>query len=611
MDGIKWLSDNPIMYSSEDLLNFDDAAVILEKFIFKCDTPFSIGINGYWGSGKTSFMHLIKEKIETKYSSQILRTSWFDTWNYTNEEEIWKILMISLINDLDPEHKNEIDKKKLILSVLNLGLIAVQAYVSNGANLYQEKSDIISNLEGIFKSKRSREESIIQNKIKSTNSFRSDFEKFVCKCLGENGKYVIFIDDLDRINPEKSMDVMESIKIFLSCEKCVFIIGCDYDYLNECFGIKYRGMKFCGEDYLEKIVQITFNVPSLNMYNFNVFLNSCLKSFFSTKEEIKEASDLINICLDKNPRKIKRLINLFSVVYALNERGLDNCLLLKLLCFMERWPEYHKKFLNDLHNGIYTYKKYEQWALPIERLQDIKEYFGVDDNYDDESHMPYDANYRPTSYEEEYKEYVSEHKAKEARKRIIEEEVNEELKSGIKISEEIILKKFLCIRPHFPDRIDKMEPYISLVGSIDLINVKTREENSINSLPSSEKITQRVEELIKLFNEQKVDGKYFNVEGEITLPNKRNIQNPRSSFGHFIIEGWKYILLNEKLDDKTQLWFINGNKEPEKILWIISPWAFTQYVIKNTKKSGDIYLTNYYLLESLLKELKNDKDEII
>jgi hypothetical protein len=601
MDDIKWLSDSPIIFSEGDLLNFDNAAGILEKMISECDTPFSIGINGYWGSGKTSFMRLIKEKIDTKYSSNIIRTSWFDTWNYTNEEEIWKILMISLIDDLDPENKNEIDVKKLIFSVLNLGLIASKAYISNGTSLYDDKSGFLSSLEGIMKSKKNREESIIRNKIKSIKSFRSNLEELVDKCLEENGKYVIFIDDLDRISPEKSMDVIESIKIFLSCEKCVFIIGCDYNYLNECFETKYEGMKFCGKDYMEKIVQITFNVPTLNVHNFNFFLNSYLKSLFFTKEDIQTASYLIGKSLGKNPRKVKRLINLYSVVHSLNDKGLDNCLLLKLLCFMERWPEYHKKFLEDFHEGIYTYKKYERWALPLESFEEFVGYDPSDD---------FDDSYiEPSSIEYEYDEYASEKKS-------IDSEVDEELKSGVKNSEEKMLKNFLSTPPLLPSRIDKFAPYISLVGSIDLASVKTREEDAINTLPSVKNIDERVHELIELFDGQKVVGEYFNFEGQIFLPNKEKIQKSdkgktqrsRRLSEDFTIEGWKYVILKQKLDDKQHLDYINKyKKDPSDFLWIISPWTFPKSVREYTKTRRDIYLTSYYSLESLLEELKKDK----
>jgi hypothetical protein len=609
MDDVRWLSDNPIASSDLDLLDFDNAAVTLEKMIKECDTPFSIGINGYWGSGKTSFMHLIKEKIDQKSPSNNILTSWFDTWTYTNEEEIWKILMISLIDDLDPENKNEIDVNELISSVLNLGLIASKAYVSNGVTLYSDKSEILKSLKGIMKSKKNREESIIQNKIKSTKSFRSNFENLVNKSLDENGKYVIFIDDLDRISPEKSIDVIESIKIFLSCKKCVFVIGCDYNYLNECFEKKYKGMKFCGKDYMEKIVQITFNVPTLNMHNFNVFLNSYLKPFFFTKEDVQTASQLIGKSLGKNPRKVKRLINLYSIIDSLNGRGLDNCLLLKLLCFMERWPEYHTKFLEDFHDGIYTYKKYEQWALPLERLQDFNEYIGnypPDDYPDDEL-----QEYQPPDMREEYDEYVHDHEEYVKSKNKIDIEVNEEINSGIKNSEEMILKNFLSTPPLFPSVIEKMAPYISLVGSIDLATVKTREENSISNIPSIKDINKRVSELIDIFDGQKVNGEYFNVDWAVFLPKKGDVEKVGLSNKKLEIKGWKYVILQEKLDDKQQIDFMIKHKiDSNVLLWVVSPWMFPKSVKEYAKEKGNIYLTSYFSLDSLCDEIKTIKQRI-
>ncbi len=590
MDSVKWLSDDPIKSHKEDLLNFDKASVVLEKMIVDCDTPFSIGINGDWGSGKTSFMRLIKEKIDKKSYSNI-KTSWFDTWNYTNEKEIWKMLMISLIDDLDPDNKSIVDTDKLITSVLSLGIIASTAYVTSGSSLYGDRFNVVSSLRDLFNAKKNRDESIIRDKVKSIKSFRSDFERLVDSSLDGNGKYIIFIDDLDRISPEKAMDVIESIKIFLSCKKCVFIIGCDYNYLDACFESKYEDIGFCGKDYIEKIVQITFDVPALNVHNFNLFLSYYLNPFFVTKEDFQAVSYLISKSLGKNPRKIKRLINLYSIVHHLNYNGLDNCLLLKLLCFMERWPEFHNRFLEDFHDGLYTYKKYEKWALPLESFEQFIDY-DYDPCWDfDES------NISPPDEEEAYNEYVKD-------KKKIDEEINKELESGIKNPEDQLLKIFLSSPPLLPHSIKKLAPYLSLVGSIDLTTVKTEEEHAINNLPSVWDIDKVVDELIGLFNGQSVNGEYFNIEGKVTLPEKIKIQK-RPVGGSFNIEGWKCTTLEHKWDDKRYFRLIDKfETNSYDILWAISPWVFPKSVRDYAKNKENIYLTSYYSLQDLLKELK-------
>jgi predicted KAP-like P-loop ATPase len=50
--------DQPHKDISNDLLNIFPHAESLSIFIKECDTPITIGIQGEWGSGKTSLMHL-------------------------------------------------------------------------------------------------------------------------------------------------------------------------------------------------------------------------------------------------------------------------------------------------------------------------------------------------------------------------------------------------------------------------------------------------------------------------------------------------------------------------------------------------------------------------
>ena len=51
----------------------------LEEFIKKCPAPLSIALQGEWGTGKTSFIKIIQNDIETKD----IVTVYFNTWQYS------------------------------------------------------------------------------------------------------------------------------------------------------------------------------------------------------------------------------------------------------------------------------------------------------------------------------------------------------------------------------------------------------------------------------------------------------------------------------------------------------------------------------------------------
>ena len=58
--------DEPVNYLKEenDKLGINDYAKALTNFIENTETPMTIGIQGEWGSGKTSLMNLLWKELE-------------------------------------------------------------------------------------------------------------------------------------------------------------------------------------------------------------------------------------------------------------------------------------------------------------------------------------------------------------------------------------------------------------------------------------------------------------------------------------------------------------------------------------------------------------------
>lgn len=434
-----------------------------------------------------------------------------------------------------------------------------------------------------------------------------EFEKLIEKSVGENGRYIIFIDDLDRVKPNKTIDIIEAIKTFLDCKKCVFIIGCDYNYLNACIRKKYGDLTFNPRDYIEKIVQVTFQVSALNEHLLNIYLSKNITPFIKTRDDFDIASNLIHKSLGRNPRKIKRLTNSYSIVHNLNDNGLDNCLLLKLICFMQRWPDIYKEALANFNDGNYSFKEYQDWALP---MKSFHEFTGYDPSWEyDEYEDGFKVNYiEPPSESQHYEEYKN---RVNKIKTVISEEFDGTNKNNPEANR---LKVFLQAPPLFPDELTEFAPYVSLVQSIDLGAVRSIEIEVLNAIPSFKDTYYLFVKVEQLFDGQEVDGKYFESEYKVVLPKKGSIENlsryrsknqMRGSLGN-----WFYIILDSKGDDATILSTIE-NIEDFKIkkynaLWIISPWGFSKHIRTIATEKPNIYLSSYSSLLDLYWFLLKD-----
>ena len=94
-------SDRPIGWDDPDPLGFQPIAKGLSSFLRNKNTipPLTIGINGPWGTGKSSLMNLLREDLQ-QYGCNAV---WFNAWHHQKEEHLLAALLEAIRKQVVPK----------------------------------------------------------------------------------------------------------------------------------------------------------------------------------------------------------------------------------------------------------------------------------------------------------------------------------------------------------------------------------------------------------------------------------------------------------------------------------------------------------------------------
>ena len=305
--------------SSRDLLNFKRYVSPLINILAnpKTETPFTIGIFGPWGSGKSTLMNYLDDQLSKNADVEFFRIT-FNPWLYRDE----KNLIVPLLHTLQDALAASLDKR-IIESAKRIGTVLARV----GAGLLlktlsgnQITLDDLEKQERVYLDQYRRAQSEIR-------SVRSQLQKVIDEITikGEStgdrvaGRVVFFIDDLDRCEPDQIVALLESVKLFLDLKYCFFILALDEEVIHKAIQIKYADFDFIdtrksqiGQQYLEKMIQLPLYLYPLSERDLEDYLKG-----LELPSQVNDQTKLLCEILLPNPRKIKRIVNLFLLNNAI------------------------------------------------------------------------------------------------------------------------------------------------------------------------------------------------------------------------------------------------------------------------------------------------------
>ena len=341
--------ENLMNHYLNDTIGRNDDLFYFVRILSGLNSGSAVALNAAWGSGKTFFVKQAKmlidihnpnsdidieclneeeiasiKKVYDRYNSGAeeydmpkMATVYYDAWKYDDTEDPLLSLLYCIMNRFGesvPEDKVAVIKK---FPKQSISILSNAARYVTGINV-QEILETIKNYaeacEDTVKEQKSNES--LEKRI---NSFLNDV------VLDDEEKFIVFIDELDRCNPQYAVKLLERVKHYFNHPKVIFVISYNKSELQHSIKTLY-GSEFSADKYLERFFDYEFGLSTIDVVKYmdilgnsnTIHLNMCavVKLYNFQMREVWKYHD----CVNKAIAMLKKVIS--NNIYS-SERSLE------------------------------------------------------------------------------------------------------------------------------------------------------------------------------------------------------------------------------------------------------------------------------------------------
>jgi len=353
---LKFLPDRPLTADKEQDIRFGHLGIAktIQEIVASCPLPFTIGLFGKWGSGKTTILNVLTKRLRNDKVAVIN----FDVWKHEGDA-LRRTFLIELVEQLKNQglSKNfklstRVDKTittqreiqriswKTCLVVAGVivaafavafpldkyGLVNLSTYLSvllggssvSAALLWLFQHMIITDT---IAEKAER--------LQDPHEFEAEFKRVLRDVRSE--KLLIIIDNLDRCTHSRAVELLSTIKTFLAKDtegdnnKCIFLIACDDEAIKKHLESVYanaqskenNGKSFRGDEFLRKFFNVFVRIPDFINSELQTYTEDLLKETGIPQFDSPDVAYVITNAFRENPRQIKQFINVLIAHFIL------------------------------------------------------------------------------------------------------------------------------------------------------------------------------------------------------------------------------------------------------------------------------------------------------
>jgi hypothetical protein len=373
------VTDQAVADASGDQFHHAAIAKAVGDLALSSAAPVNIALFGPWGSGKSSFYYLMRDRI--RQQDPQVAVARYDAWKYGGSDlkrhfiqNVAEQLGLKFSSDLDRDLTLNQEQSRLrlrrwfrynwasILGAFIVGFIFAAAWAVVHAAVFARWVEPEKNLKEVLPAHfgefglvfaailtalllgpKALESAVVKTTrpaIDRDDQFAHTFSKLVDRVKAQRHAHrlVVFIDELDRCQPDDVVSTLVDLKTFLEERDCVFVVAADREVLEHALRRVPQAKPIRDEDpyystpgaFIDKIFQHQISLPPLRAHALSSFAHGLVgarpRGLWKSLQDVDPSGrlfdDVVYILVPahvSSPRRVKVVLNNFATNMRISE----------------------------------------------------------------------------------------------------------------------------------------------------------------------------------------------------------------------------------------------------------------------------------------------------
>ncbi|MEP7349261.1 MAG: P-loop NTPase fold protein [Sphingorhabdus sp.] len=312
----------------DDLLGYYAFADRLSTALIGMSAPngYVVGLHGPWGSGKSTVLNFVEacfEKHVEEGTEQYLGITLlrFEPWIVSGYQDLSSAFFKLLSEQIADGTTNRERWWKRTSRALEVGANPVIDAAATLGAIIDHTGGIASRASGSVAKKSVK---IAVDKWLSEPSLQSTYEKLVERLSSQKRKYIILIDDIDRLTAEEIRSIMQMVKTVGKLPNVIYLLAYDREIVWSALGTeRTTGGK---PAFAEKIIQHEVELPKPPKHLLLHMLNTATSFLPDASPDSLRWTEIVHAGIlrwVKSPRDVVRFANALTFAWPALEGEID------------------------------------------------------------------------------------------------------------------------------------------------------------------------------------------------------------------------------------------------------------------------------------------------